>query len=168
MKIILSSLLFRTPIGTLQIQGNNTHIFKLGFIEEGTEIDSTNSPSDTMRLCARQLNEYFTGIRTKFQLPLKPLGTPFQVKVWDQLIRVPYGKTAAYSDIAEAIKNPKAVRAVGGANHNNPISIIIPCHRIIGKDGSLTGYGGGLWRKKWLLDHEKKISEKQDPLNQEG
>lgn len=152
----LSSLVLRSPIGNLEIKGDDTHIFRVSFVEEEREKDTKHSSSEVILLCARQLDEYFNGLRKSFNLPLKPLGTPFQKNVWDQLILIPYGETAAYIDIAEATGNPRAVRAVGGANHSNPIGIIIPCHRIIGKDGSLTGYGGGLWRKKWLLDHEKK------------
>lgn len=152
----LSSLILRSPIGNLEIKGDDTHIFRVSFVEEKRGIDAKNSSSEVILLCARQLDEYFNGLRKSFNLPINPLGTPFQKTVWDQLLLIPYGETAAYKDIAEATGNPRAVRAVGGANHSNPIGIIIPCHRIIGKNGSLTGYGGGLWRKEWLLDHEKK------------
>jgi len=105
--------------------------------------------------CVRQLDEYFIGKRKEFELELLPQGTPFQMKVWQKLMEIPYGKTASYKDIAEAVDSPKAVRAVGGANNKNKICIIIPCHRVIGSDGSLVGYGGGIWRKEWLLKHEK-------------
>jgi len=101
-----------------------------------------------------QIEAYFSGRLQNFDLPLAPQGTDFQQRVWQALRQIPFGKTASYQDIARAVGNPKAVRAVGGANHHNPIAIIIPCHRVIGADGKLTGYGGGLWRKEWLLRHE--------------
>ena len=101
-------------------------------------------------------SEYFDGKRKIFDLPLKPEGTEFQLKDWNALREIPYGETRSYKDIAIAIGNPKACRAVGTANHNNPISIIIPCHRVIGSDGSLTGYGGGLDKKTYLLELEQK------------
>ncbi len=103
------------------------------------------------------MDEYFNKKRKKFDLPLQPQGTNFQKAVWDALLEVPYGTTVSYFDIAKKVDNPKAVRAAGGANGKNPITIIIPCHRIIGSNGKLVGYGGGLWRKKWLLQHEQNL-----------
>lgn len=102
----------------------------------------------------KQLNAYFSGKLHEFDLPLKPVGTPFQEAVWQALTTIPYGKTVSYKDIAKHVNLPKAARAVGMANGRNPISIIIPCHRVIGANGKLTGYGGGLHRKEWLLEHE--------------
>jgi len=107
--------------------------------------------------CVRQLEEYFQGQRRAFSLKLLPRGTEFQQRVWAQLLKVPYGSTASYRDIALALGDADAVRAVGSANGKNPISIIIPCHRIIGSDGKLIGYGGGVWRKEWLLRHERGV-----------
>ncbi|MBN1937224.1 MAG: methylated-DNA--[protein]-cysteine S-methyltransferase [Anaerolineae bacterium] len=101
-----------------------------------------------------QLDEYFSGVRRVFDLPLGLHGTEFQQRVWRQLLEIPYGQTASYAEVARALGNPQAVRAVGLANGKNPISIIVPCHRVIGSDGNLVGYGGGLWRKEWLLKHE--------------
>ncbi len=110
---------------------------------------------DGFGAAATQLGEYFAGERTEFDLPLAPRGTPFQLAVWAELTRIPYGKTVSYGEVAAALgKSPVASRAVGLANGRNPISIIVPCHRVIGADGSLTGYGWGLDRKKWLLRHE--------------
>ena len=103
---------------------------------------------------ATQLAAYFDGARRTFELPLAPQGTPFQRAVWAQLLQVPFGETATYRDIALALDNVNGVRAVGAANGRNPIAVIVPCHRIIGSNGRLTGYGGGLWRKEWLLRHE--------------
>ncbi len=105
---------------------------------------------------ARQLDEYFTGQRRDFDLPLEPRGTPFQRRVWREVMAIPYGKTRSYKDVAVNIDNPKAVRAIGLANGRNPIAIIIPCHRVIGSSGKLTGYGGGLEVKQFLLDLEQR------------
>ena len=104
----------------------------------------------------RQLEEYFRGERTRFDLPLQPKGTPFQLAVWRALTEIPYGETASYGDVARAVGRPKAFRAVGMANHCNPIPIIVPCHRVIGSDGRLTGYAGGLEIKRALLELEQK------------
>jgi methylated-DNA-[protein]-cysteine S-methyltransferase len=106
---------------------------------------------------ARQLREYFDGKRRDFDIPLDVEGTEFQMKVWNALCKIPFGRTASYADIARQIGNPKAMRAVGMANGRNPVSIVVPCHRVIGADGSLTGYGGGLDRKKVLLDLESRV-----------
>ncbi len=106
----------------------------------------------------RQLDEYFQGKRKSFDLPLSPFGTQFQQKVWNALCTIPYGETRSYKEIAAQIQNPKGCRAVGMANNRNPIMIIIPCHRVIGSNGSLTGYAGGLDIKQWLLAHEKRLS----------
>ena len=108
----------------------------------------------------KQLDEYFSGNRKEFNIPLVTPGTDFQKAVWKELLEIPYGTTRSYQEQADALNRPDSVRAVANANGMNRISIIIPCHRVIGSDGSLTGYGGGLKRKKWLLDHEKKYSGK--------
>ena len=145
-----------TPIGPVTIYADEEYITGLYFGERGQGEGQSPLVLDE---CEKELNEYFAGKRKVFTVPIKAEGTPFREKVWDALCQVPYGETASYLDIAVAIGNPKAVRAVGGANHNNPISIIIPCHRIIGSDGSLTGYGGGLSAKEWLLDFEAKYKK---------
>ncbi len=111
-----------------------------------------------MRAAVAQLEEYFAGARTTFDLSLVPPGTAFQKKVWAALVRIPFGATATYGEIARAVGRPDASRAVGGANHRNPIAIIIPCHRVIGTDGAMTGYGGGLPRKRLLLDLEARTA----------
>ncbi|MBM3296943.1 MAG: methylated-DNA--[protein]-cysteine S-methyltransferase, partial [Candidatus Aminicenantes bacterium] len=116
----------------------------------------TDSSDPLTRECARQLLEYFDGKRRHFDIPLELKGTDFEVAVWKRLLRVPFGQTASYKEIAAAIKRPAAFRAVGAANGRNPIAVIVPCHRIIGHDGRLVGYGGGLWRKRWLLEHESR------------
>jgi methylated-DNA-[protein]-cysteine S-methyltransferase len=111
-----------------------------------------------------QLDEYFAGERTEFDLPLNPAGTPFQRRVWDALKTIPYGEIRSYGEIAEQIGRPGAARAVGLANGRNPISIVVPCHRVIGASGALTGYGGGLERKQYLLDLETRVAAGQAPL----
>jgi methylated-DNA-[protein]-cysteine S-methyltransferase len=110
--------------------------------------------AEPLRTAADQLTEYFAGARRRFDLPLGMPGTPFQQRVWQELAQIPFGETWSYGQLAKRIGNPGASRAVGLANNRNPISIIVPCHRVIGADGSLTGYGGGLDRKRWLLAHE--------------
>ena len=116
----------------------------------GERVDSDPVLSEA----ARQLTEYFAGERTEFDLPLRPIGTDFQQRVWRALCDIPFGQTWSYGELAEHIGKPTASRAVGLANGRNPISIVIPCHRVIGANGSLTGYGGGIERKRWLLSHE--------------
>jgi len=116
--------------------------------------NSTGSQSSINQKAQEELELYFEKKLTHFSVPLDLRGTPFQIKVWNELVKIPYGKTVSYRDIAEAIGKPKACRAVGGANHNNPVAIIVPCHRVIGKNGSLVGYGGGLPIKSYLLHLE--------------
>ncbi|QAA30755.1 methylated-DNA--[protein]-cysteine S-methyltransferase [Clostridium manihotivorum] len=143
---------YNSPIGTLEIIANETHIIGLNFVDSASK--DLNDDSPIINSCLVQLDEYFNKQRTTFELPLDPEGTEFQKKVWEALITVDFGCIKTYKDIAISINNPKAVRAVGGANNKNPILLIIPCHRIIGSSGKLVGYGGGLWRKEWLLNHE--------------
>ena len=112
-----------------------------------------------MQSCFSQLDDYFEGNLKSFDLETDLQGTDFQLSVWKYLLSIPYGKTVSYLDIARYLKNPKTIRAVGKANGSNPVSIIVPCHRVIGRDGSLTGYAGGIWRKKWLLDHELRSNQ---------
>jgi len=145
---------FESPIGIIELKANETALTGLNFVEE-----KIFSEKHTLILVnsIKQLNEYFIGKRTIFDLPLHPEGTDFQKKVWDQLLKIPFGATKSYLDIAHTMGNRKALRAVGNANGKNKISIIIPCHRVIGANGALTGFGSGIWRKRWLLDHEKKF-----------
>jgi len=150
-----SKRLYLSPIGTLEIQSDGQSITSILFLDEvKTEIidDLTDSVIDE---CICQLNEYFEGKRKIFTLQLKPAGTEFQSRVWKNVCEIPFGETTSYGKIANEMGNPKLNRAVGLANGANPIPIIIPCHRVIGNDGSLTGYAGGLERKRWLLNHEQ-------------
>ncbi|MFQ5708464.1 MAG: methylated-DNA--[protein]-cysteine S-methyltransferase [bacterium] len=144
---------YKSPIGYLKISGSAGGVQALEFLDEGSFPETEIPPC--LQDCVQQLEEYFLGRRQAFCLKLQPEGTEFQRSVWQQLLQIPYGKTATYLDVATAIGNPKAIRAVGAANGKNKIPIIIPCHRVIGSDGSLIGFGGGLWRKEFLLKHEK-------------
>lgn len=149
--------IYRSPLGTIEIDGSQKGICSVSFLEREEAGKVKESPCLTyeMRECKRQLKEYFRGERKKFDIKLVLEGTEFQKKVWNALCRVPYGQTASYKEIAEKIENPKSVRAVGGANNKNRLVIVIPCHRVIGSDGKMTGYAAGIWRKEWLLNHEK-------------
>lgn len=144
---------YDTPVGKLCIGEENGSITRVtwtqlpkSYIQEETEL---------ILRCKKQLEEYFAGKRKTFDLPLAPKGTDFQQRVWKALQEIPYGALRTYKDIAIAVDNPKGCQAVGGANGKNPIAILIPCHRVIGKDGSMTGYSGGLEKKEWLLELEK-------------
>lgn len=147
---------YKSPAGTIEISHNGKGISSLIFIDD--EFRQEQIPEGFSE-CFKQLDEYFTGTRQLFDLSLSPQGTEFQQFVWNKLLEIPYGKTTTYLEIARRVGNTKSLRAVGNANGRNPISIIIPCHRVIGSDGSLTGYGGGLWRKKWLLEHEQQFAQ---------
>lgn len=143
---------YHSPIGWIRLEAEGEALAGLFFTpKEG--IAAAPLPG-ILREAIRQLDQYFRKRRTEFELALRPAGTPFQRDVWAALTRIPFGATSTYKAIAAAIGRPAAVRAVGAANGANPISIIIPCHRVIGADGRLTGYGGGLDRKEWLLRHE--------------
>jgi methylated-DNA-[protein]-cysteine S-methyltransferase len=146
---------YRSEIGLIRVTGRDDGITAVDFVEGEARTDA-RIPG-CLEECIGQLDEYFRGKRTTFAIPLKPQGTPFQQKVWAALAGIPFGKTVSYRDVASAVGHAKAFRAVGGANHRNPIAVIIPCHRVIGADGKLTGYGGGLWRKEWLLAHERDV-----------
>ena len=145
-------LIIDSPIGFLRITGNDQHIFEITFVD--TEVGSTQSPPKTVQNCSIQLKEYFAGERKSFDLSLKPAGTEFQQSVWKELLNIPFGKTTTYARQAAKLGDLKAIRAVGTANGKNPIPIVIPCHRVIGSNGSLTGYAGGVEKKEWLLLHE--------------
>jgi len=144
---------FETPLGTMQIAANLEAVTSIYFVGS---IEPVNANALT-ELAKCQLLEYFSGIRTEFDIPLQATGTKFQQQVWQALTKIEYGQTCSYTDIANRIKNPKAVRAVGAANGRNPITVVVPCHRVIGANGSLTGYAFGTERKSWLLDHESGI-----------
>ena len=143
---------YKSPIGTAKIIGDEHGISSISILDEEVPI-SNKTPSHLIN-CVHQLDAYFSGNLTEFTVKLNPNGTDFQQKVWRELLTIPFGKTATYTEQTKKLGDLKAIRAVATANGKNPIWILIPCHRIIGSDGSLTGYAGGLWRKKWLLEHE--------------
>lgn len=145
----MNYLIYQSPIGAYLIGADDTNILAIDRIDEAETIIEKETP--LLRVAKQQLTEYFAGQRTVFDLPIKTAGTAFQQQVWQALKAIPYGETRSYKEIAAAIDNPKAVRAVGGANNKNPISIVIPCHRVIGSNGQLVGYGGGLDTKVFLL-----------------
>lgn len=157
---LLETAFLSTPIGVLKIVGSENGVESVQFKDSNGSI-SEGIPSG-LEDVVNQLQEYFNGERTEFNLKLSPKGTDFQKRVWDELERIPFGQTQSYQQIANKLGDPKVVRAAATANGRNPISIIIPCHRVIGSDGSLTGYSGGLHRKKWLLEHEN--PNKQETL----
>lgn len=146
---------YDTPIGKIGIAEEDGALTQLTFRTElpaGAVLEET----PLIAQCRQQLDEYFAGKRKSFDLPLCPKGTEFQKKVWASLCKIPYGETRTYGEIAAAVGNPKAARAVGMANNRNPISVLVPCHRVIGSGGKLVGYGGGLDKKRFLLDLEQK------------
>lgn len=150
------SCYLQTPIGVVYIEENGKAITALRFDKEHENKFLKEPETELLKMAGDQLMEYFFGKRTEFSLPLAPQGTDFQKKVWKALCMIPYGQTKSYRQIAEQIGNPKACRAVGGANNKNPIMIFIPCHRVIGADGSLVGFGGGLYAKEYMLKLERK------------
>jgi len=157
-----------SPIGDLTLVSNGEALTGLYLCEQkgGPDPDSGWQRDEVeFDAVAKQLAAYFAGDRREFDLPLAPRGTEFQVKVWRELCRIPYGETISYGELARRIGQPAASRAVGLANGRNPIGIIVPCHRVIGADGTLTGYGGGLDRKKWLLEHEKMTGSRSELRN---
>ncbi|OJJ22446.1 cysteine methyltransferase [marine bacterium AO1-C] len=161
---------YQSPIGKFTVVGDERGIQAIQFVDKQEQkVDETavgNSIKDSwpspVQQCFRQLDEYFAGKRLEFDVPLAPEATEFQQKVWDALLDIPWGRTLTYGNIAQQIGQPKAAQAVGAANGQNPIPIIVPCHRVVGSNGTLTGYAGGLWRKEWLLKHENvKLPGKQ-------
>ena len=147
---------YDSPFGTIELRANTNALTHLYFVSDEEKINKTHTTpkNSILKTAVKQLIQYFSGDRHTFNLPLEPQGTPFQQKVWQTLQTINYGETQSYAWLAKMINNPKAVRAVGRANGANPISIIIPCHRIIGANGTLTGYAGGLALKEQLLNLE--------------
>jgi len=149
---------YQSPVGLLRISGTPDFISEVHFMNEAPEsISAKEEPPPMLIQCVEQLIQYFNGQRRVFELPLNQPGTPFQQQTWNLLTGIPFGKTISYLQLAIKTGDPKATRAVASANGRNNIAIIVPCHRVIGSNRELIGYGGGLWRKKWLLEHETKI-----------
>jgi len=145
----------QTPIGPLRISASINHIVSIEFADQM----SLSNESKLTHECVQQLHEYFLNSRTSFNLPIEPAGTYFQREVWTELLNIPYGQCISYQDLARRLDSENGSRAVGTANGANPIPIIIPCHRVIGSNGKLVGYAGGLQIKKWLLQHEGYIRQ---------
>ncbi|PIB28632.1 methylated-DNA--[protein]-cysteine S-methyltransferase [Maribacter sp. 4G9] len=153
----METAFIHTPLGTTKLEGDENGLSAI------TVLDSNEEPTDIIPIeledAVYQLKEYFEGSRTQFDLVLNPSGTDFQKSVWKALLEIPYGKTVSYLDLSKTLGDAKAIRAVASANGKNPLWIVVPCHRVIGSDGSLTGYAGGLHRKKWLLEHENPVKQ---------
>lgn len=146
----------QTPVGFVRIRADEAFITSISIRDEDPA--ETPSTSPLINLAIQQLDEYFAGTRRQFDLPLGQPGTGFQKDVWENLMLVPYGSTMSYLQLSHQMKNPLAIRAIAAANGKNMLWIVVPCHRVIGSDGSLTGYAGGLWRKQWLLEHEARVA----------
>lgn len=147
----------KTPLGVAKIVGNAEGVSAITVLNSDEPL--TDVIPESLEDAVYQLNEYFEGARTEFNLTLNPVGTKFQKKVWVELQNIPYGKSKSYLELAKALGDPNATRAAASANARNPLWIVVPCHRVIGTDGSLTGYAGGLHRKQWLLNHESPVKQ---------
>lgn len=156
--INMETAYIKTPLGIAKIVGDENGVLAISVSDEG---EITTEIPIALQKAVMQLHEYFDKKRTEFTFSLNPKGTEFQQKVWKSLIEIPFGKTKTYLEQSKMLGDVKAIRAVASANGKNPLWIVVPCHRVIGTDGSLTGYAGGLWRKKWLLEHE-------NPSNQQS
>lgn len=152
----MDTIFIKTPLGIAKIEGDANGISVISVHQDGLVSESI---PEHFREVVSQLNEYFDGQRKTFSFTLNPKGTDFQQKVWQALLEIPYGKTMSYLELSKKLGDVKAIRAVAAANGKNPIWIVVPCHRVIGSDGSLTGYAGGLWRKQWLLEHENPVKQ---------
>lgn len=153
------STYYHSPVGLLKISGTNEYISEVSFHDNTQKVPprKKNMPPLIIQ-CIEQLIQYFNGQRRQFELPINQPGTPFQQEVWSELMLIPFGKTISYLELARRTGDTKASRAVASANGRNHVVIIVPCHRVIGSNKELIGYGGGLWRKKWLLEHEAKVA----------
>lgn len=152
----IASANIKTPLGIATIKGDENGIAVITVADEG---DVSKAIPLVLQEAVNQLQAYFEGRRTEFDFQLNPTGTEFQQKVWKGLVGIPFGKTMSYLELSKQLGDVKAIRAVASANGKNPLWIVVPCHRVIGTDGSLTGYAGGLWRKKWLLEHENPTTQ---------
>jgi methylated-DNA-[protein]-cysteine S-methyltransferase len=152
---------YQSPVGMLRISGTEQYISEVHFIDNPEEVADNTSREQLPFMAIQaieQLIQYFHGIRRDFELPIHQEGTDFQQRVWSELMNIPFGKTISYQEMSRRLGDPKVIRAAASANGKNHVAIVVPCHRVIGSNRELVGYGGGLWRKKWLLDHENKIA----------
>ena len=152
---MVNAIIHESPIGPLTLVSDGDHLVGVRFEGWNPPAGALNTADPVLARTARQLDSYFAGRLRAFDLPLAPAGTPFQQRVWSALREIPFGETRSYGQLAKAIGKPSAMRAVGAANGRNPIAIVVPCHRVIGTDGSLTGFGGGIERKRFLLSLEQ-------------
>ncbi|WP_293875769.1 methylated-DNA--[protein]-cysteine S-methyltransferase [Flavobacterium sp.] len=152
----METVFIQTPLGVTKIVGDENGIAIISILDAG---EITLAIPKILQEATAQLNDYFAGKRNDFDFKINPKGTDFQQKVWQELLNIPFGKTISYLELSKRIGDVKAIRAVASANGKNPLWIVIPCHRVIGIDGSLTGYAGGLWLKKWLLEHENPTNQ---------
>ncbi len=154
---MIESAYIPTPLGIAKLEGDVNGLQSITVLDSEEEL--TEIIPEVLEDGVYQLKEYFEGQRKEFTLELNPQGTDFQKKVWEGLLQIPFGKTVSYLELSKTLGDVKAIRAVAAANGKNPLWIVIPCHRVIGSDGSLTGYAGGLHRKKWLLEHESPVKQ---------
>lgn len=162
----MTTIYFDSPLGIVKISGEDTGVSMIACTDVPSADDQLNRSPDTkvpepVRLAAEQIQAYLTGERQTFDFLINPAGTAFQQTVWRALLDVPFGTTVSYLTLTRRIGDEKAIRAVASANGRNPLWIVVPCHRVVGSDGSLTGYAGGLWRKKWLLEHERVLAGRE-------
>ena len=153
----MQTAFIQTPLGVAEISGDNDGISSIHIFD--IEHPVSDSVPDVLQSAVTELQEYFEKKRTQFTFNIDPKGSVFQKQVWRELLEIPFGKTMSYMEVAKKLGDVKAIRAVASANGKNPLWIVVPCHRVIGSDGSLTGYAGGLWRKKWLLEHENPTNQ---------
>ena len=153
--LCMFSVYYDSPIGILRIIEEDDFITSIYALDDEQEVTQPQTP--LLKQAVQQLDEYFAGTRKNFDLPLKQHGSDFQQGVWDELSRIGYGKTISYQQQSKFLKNPLGIRAIASANGKNHLLIVVPCHRVIGSDGSMTGFGAGIWRKKWLLEHEARV-----------
>ncbi|HEK21285.1 methylated-DNA--[protein]-cysteine S-methyltransferase [Mucilaginibacter sp.] len=152
----MAEVYYLSPLGITHIVEEDGFIIKVSIRDE-ENLTPTTTEVAVLNLVIKQLEEYFAGSRKEFDLPLKQPGSGFQQTVWQELLKIPYGTTITYGQQSQKMQNPLGIRAIAAANGRNNLWIIVPCHRVIGSNGNLTGYAGGLWRKKWLLEHEAKV-----------
>lgn len=153
---LMPVMYYQTPVGIAKIVEEEGFISRVHILDEECELSAPSTP--LLQEAAQQFDEYFAGKRKDFDLPLNQPGSDFQQLVWQELLKIDYGKTITYNEQSQRMNNPLAIRAIAAANGKNNLWVIVPCHRVIGSNGSLTGYAGGLWRKKWLLEHEAKVA----------
>ncbi len=154
----ISYTYYQSPVGTLKIGGTENYISEVSFIDNQDNYVAPSGNNPLSHRCIEELIEYFNGERISFNIPIYQKGTDFQTKVWSELLNINFGKTISYMTLAKRLGNPDCIRAAAASNGKNHICIIVPCHRVIGSNQQLVGYAGGLWRKKWLLEHENKIA----------